>query len=55
MTPRLQKLFDSLKDLKPVERLGEMMAQLRGTSKTLKVATSEMLAGANDLANRTTR
>ena len=38
-----------------VERLGEMMAQLRGTSKTLKVATSEMLAGANDLANRTTR
>ena len=38
-----------------VERLGEMMAQLRGTSKTLKVATSELLAGANDLADRTTR
>ena len=38
-----------------VERLGEMMGQLRGTSKTLKVATSELLAGANDLADRTTR
>lgn len=38
-----------------IERLGEMMSQLRGTSKTLKVATSELLAGANDLADRTTR
>ena len=38
-----------------VERLAEMMAHLRGTSKTLKVATSELLAGANDLADRTTR
>jgi methyl-accepting chemotaxis protein len=38
-----------------VERLAEMMAQLRGTSRTLKVATTELLAGVNDLADRTTR
>ena len=32
MTPRLQKLFDSIQDLKPVERLGEL---------TIEVAASE--------------
>jgi NADH-quinone oxidoreductase subunit C len=29
MTPRLQKLFDSLKDLKPVERLGELTVEVK--------------------------
>jgi NADH-quinone oxidoreductase subunit C len=28
MTPRLQKLFDSLKDLNPVERLGEITVEV---------------------------
>ena len=28
MTPRLQKLFDSLKDLTPVERLGELTVEV---------------------------
>jgi NADH-quinone oxidoreductase subunit C len=29
MTPRLQKLFDSLKDLNPVERLGEITVEVK--------------------------
>jgi NADH-quinone oxidoreductase subunit C len=29
MTPRLQKLFDSLKDLSPVERLGELTVEVK--------------------------
>jgi NADH-quinone oxidoreductase subunit C len=29
MTPRLQKLFDSVKDLNPVERLGEITVEVR--------------------------
>jgi NADH-quinone oxidoreductase subunit C len=29
MTPRLQKLFDSLKDLNPVERLGELTIEVK--------------------------
>ena len=29
MTPRLQKLFDSVKDLDPVERLGEVTVEIR--------------------------
>ncbi|HEY9012088.1 MAG TPA: methyl-accepting chemotaxis protein, partial [Devosia sp.] len=37
------------------ERLDAMMSQLRSTSQHLKIATSELLAGANDLADRTTR
>ena len=28
MTPRLQKLFDSIQDLKPVERLGELTVEV---------------------------
>ena len=28
MTPRLQKLFDSIRDLNPVERLGELTAEV---------------------------
>jgi methyl-accepting chemotaxis protein len=38
-----------------VERLAGIMAQLRDTSRSLKTATSELLAGANDLSDRTTK
>jgi NADH-quinone oxidoreductase subunit C len=31
MTPRLQRLFDSIKDLNPVERLGELTVELKAT------------------------
>jgi methyl-accepting chemotaxis protein len=37
------------------DRLGEIVAQLRRTSRTLKTATGEILSGANDLSERTTR
>jgi methyl-accepting chemotaxis protein len=37
------------------EKLADIVAQLRGTSRTLKTATGEILAGANDLSERTTR
>jgi len=37
------------------DRLSEVTAQLRGTSSQLKTATGEILAGANDLSERTTR
>ncbi|HVY52023.1 MAG TPA: methyl-accepting chemotaxis protein [Devosia sp.] len=37
------------------EKLGEIIGRLRETSRTLKAATSEILAGANDLSERTTR
>jgi methyl-accepting chemotaxis protein len=37
------------------EKLTDVISQLRGTSGSLKAATSEILAGANDLSERTTR
>jgi methyl-accepting chemotaxis protein len=37
------------------ERLSEIVTQLRGTSRNLKSATSEILSGANDLSERTTK
>ncbi len=37
------------------DKLSEIMGQLRETSGGLKIATSEILAGANDLSERTTR
>jgi methyl-accepting chemotaxis protein len=37
------------------DRLEEMVLSLRRTSSSLKVATGEILAGANDLAERTTK
>ncbi|MDB5615157.1 MAG: hypothetical protein JWQ22_2810, partial [Devosia sp.] len=37
------------------EKLGEILGQLRTTSGALKTATGEILAGANDLSERTTR
>jgi len=48
MTPRLQKLFDSIKDLDPVERLGELTvevpaAQYKSACERLKSAGFEQL------------
>ncbi len=37
------------------EKLAEIVGELRGTSRSLKTATGEILAGANDLSERTTR
>ncbi|MBU1335272.1 MAG: HAMP domain-containing protein [Alphaproteobacteria bacterium] len=37
------------------EQLGQIITQLRGTSGALKTATGEILSGANDLSERTTR
>ncbi|HEY8576219.1 MAG TPA: methyl-accepting chemotaxis protein [Devosia sp.] len=37
------------------EKLSSVMADLRATSRALKTATGEILAGANDLSERTTR
>jgi methyl-accepting chemotaxis protein len=37
------------------DRLGELVTRLRETSRSLKTATGEILAGANDLSSRTTR
>jgi NADH-quinone oxidoreductase subunit C len=48
MTPRLQKLFDSVKDLNPVERLGELTvevpaAQYKAVAERLKSGGFEQL------------
>ncbi len=40
---------------KVAEKLGSIVSDLRSTSGTLKTATSEILSGANDLSERTTR
>jgi methyl-accepting chemotaxis protein/uncharacterized membrane-anchored protein YhcB (DUF1043 family) len=37
------------------EKLGEIVGRLRETSRTLKTATGEILSGANDLSERTTK
>ncbi|GLQ11654.1 hypothetical protein GCM10007913_35860 [Devosia yakushimensis] len=37
------------------DKLTEIVTQLRGTSRSLKTATGEILSGANDLSERTTR
>ncbi|OJX46491.1 methyl-accepting chemotaxis protein [Devosia sp. 66-22] len=37
------------------DKLTDVVQQLRGTSRTLKTATGEILAGANDLSERTTK
>jgi methyl-accepting chemotaxis protein len=37
------------------DKLTDVVTQLRGTSRTLKTATGEILAGANDLSERTTK
>jgi methyl-accepting chemotaxis protein len=54
---RYKGAFDRLKtDTNEVaEQLGQVIVQLRHTSGSLKTATGEILAGANDLSERTTR
>eukprot|EP00873_Tetraselmis_striata_P031570 jgi/Tetstr1/451834/TSEL_038870.t1 len=57
VTEALDLEFDQIKqDTNAVaERLTEIVGQLQQTSRSLKTATGEILAGANDLADRTTR
>jgi len=48
MTPRLQRLFDSIKDLNPVERLGEITvevpaSQFKSVAERLKSSGFEQL------------
>ena len=52
-----QGRFEQLKrDTNEVaEKLSEIVGQLRGTSRNLKTATGEILSGANDLSERTTK
>jgi methyl-accepting chemotaxis protein len=38
-----------------IQRVSSIVSQLRGTSGSLKTATGEILSGANDLADRTTK
>src|SRR3546814_5883486 len=38
-----------------VTRFAEVVGQLRGASRSIKAATGEILSGANDLSERTTR
>jgi methyl-accepting chemotaxis protein len=49
--------FERLKDStnNVADKLAAMVAELRDTSRALKTATAEILAGANDLSERTTR
>lgn len=52
-----QGAFAALRDdtNEVAEKLSEIIIKLRSTSRGLKTATREILAGANDLAERTTR
>lgn len=52
-----QGAFEQLKmDTNAVaEKLSEIVGQLKSTSRNLKTATSEILSGANDLSERTTK
>ena len=57
ITADFEPEFDQIKqDTNAVaDRLNGIVGQLRQTSRSLKTATGEILAGANDLADRTTR
>jgi methyl-accepting chemotaxis protein len=57
VTGEYKGAFDKLKtDTNGVaEQLGEIIVQLRDTSGALRTATGEILSGANDLSERTTR
>jgi methyl-accepting chemotaxis protein len=57
VTAELAPEFDAIKrDTNGVaERLSTIVQQLQHTSRSLKTATGEILSGANDLADRTTR
>ncbi len=51
--PEFQQIKDDTNAV--AEQLESIIAQLQGTSRSLKTSTSELLAGANDLSERTTR
>ncbi len=53
LSPELEQIKHDTNTV--ADRLTAIMAQLRGTSRSLKAATAEIAAGANDLAERTTR
>ena len=57
MTGDYQGAFLGLKDdtNAVAEKLSAIVAQLRDTSRALKIATGEILSGANDLSERTTK
>ncbi len=57
VTAALDPEFDEIKDgtNAVVDRLAAIVGQLQASSRSLKNATGEILAGANDLADRTTR
>jgi methyl-accepting chemotaxis protein len=52
-----QGAFEQLKDdtNAVAEKLGEIVGRLQGTSRALKSATGEILSGANDLSERTSK
>ena len=57
VTGKYEGAFDTLKQdvNKVADRLADIVLQLRDTSGSVRAATGEILAGANDLAERTTR
>lgn len=57
ITAEFDAEFDAIKQdtNSVVDRLTGIIGQLQTTSRSLKVATGEILAGANDLSDRTTR
>ncbi len=57
VTETLDPEFDQIKDdtNAVAEKLADIVGQLQQTSRSLKTATGEILSGANDLADRTTR
>ena len=57
VTGSYEGAFSQLKDdtNAVADRLGAIVGQLIDTSQTLRTATSEILSGSNDLANRTSR
>ena len=61
LTSRIDRAFPpEFEDLRvalngTVERFGDVVGQLRTTTRALRVASGELLSGANDLSERTTR
>lgn len=51
--PEFQQIKDDTNDV--ADRLEQIVRQLRDTGRALRTATGEILSGANDLAERTTR
>jgi methyl-accepting chemotaxis protein len=51
--PEFEGLRTALNDT--VDKFGDVVGQIKATSRSLKTATSEILSGANDLSERTTR